>query len=147
MKIEVRYQSRGGNTRAMAEIIAETLGIKAESIDKPLNEYTDLLFLGGAVYGWDIDPQLKEYLKKLDSGKIGQIVAFSTTGAMATVLQKIKKYGDKAGIKVNEKQLCLRIMLQGHTSFGREGGHFTHEQVGKIKKFASEVFESLQNKA
>jgi len=82
MEIAVRYQSRGGNTLAVAEVIAKILEIKSEPIDSPLDEMVDLLFLGGDVYGWDADPQLKGYLEKLDSKKIGQIVTFSIAGAM-----------------------------------------------------------------
>lgn len=33
MKIAVRYQSRGGNTKAVAEVIANSLGVKAEAVD------------------------------------------------------------------------------------------------------------------
>ena len=62
MNIAVRYQSRGGNTRAVAEVIAEVIGVKAETIDKPLDEKVDILFLGGGAYMWDADIKLKEYL-------------------------------------------------------------------------------------
>lgn len=145
MKIAVRYQSRGGNTRAVAQVIAETLGIQAEPIDSPLDETVDLLFLGGGVYAWDADPQLKEYLEKLDSGKIGQIVAFSTTGAMKKAISRITEYAGKAGIKVNVKQLCLRMVMQGHGTFGREGGHLTEEQIAKVKEFAQEVLAGVRS--
>ncbi len=145
MKIAVRYQSRGGNTRAVAEIIAKILEIKSEPIDSPLDETVDLLFLGGGVYGWDADPQLKEYLEKLDSKKIGQIVAFSTTGAMKKTISRIIEYADKAGIKVNDKQLCLKMGMQGHGMFGRAGGHLTDEQIEKIKEFTSDVLVGFQD--
>jgi len=143
LKIAVRYQSRGGNTRAVAEIIAEDLGLKAESINEPLAEKVDILFLGGGVYKWDIDPQLKEYLEKLDSNKIGQIVAFSTTGGMKKAITRITEYGKKAGISVNEKQLCLKVLLQGHSALGREGGYLTEKQIAEIKKFTSDVIAGL----
>lgn len=143
MKIAVRYQSRGGNTRAVAEIIAEDLGLKAESINEPLAEKVDILFLGGGVYMWDVDPQLKEYLEKLDSNKIGQIVAFSTTGGMKKAITRITEYAKKGGISVNEKQLCLKVLLQGHSALGREGGHLTEKQIAEIKKFTSDVIAGL----
>lgn len=145
MKIAVRYQSRGGNTRAMAEVIAKILETKAEPIDSPLDETVDLLFLGGGVYGWDADPQLKEYLEKLDSEKIGEIVAFSTTGAMKKAISRIIEYADKAGIKVNDKHLCLKLGMQGHGTFGREGGHLTDDQIEKIKEFTADVLAGFQD--
>ena len=144
MKIAIRYQSRGGNTRAVADVIAKQLGLKAESIDTPLDEKVDVLFLGGGVYKWNVDPKLKEYLQKLDSKQIGEIIAFTTTGFMKTALKKITEYATKAGIRVNEKQLLLRMKMQGHSMIGREGGHLTDVQIEKIKKFTSEIKISLQ---
>jgi flavodoxin len=37
MKYAVRYQSRDGNARAVAEIIAGILGVKAEPVDRPMS--------------------------------------------------------------------------------------------------------------
>lgn len=145
MKIAVRYQSRGGNTRAVAEVIAKVSGTKSEPIDSPLDEKVDLLFLGGGVYGWDADPQLKEYLEKLDSKKIGQIVAFSTAGAMKKAISRIIEYANKSGIKVNDKQLLLKMVMQGHGTFGREGGHLTDNQIEKIKEFTSDVLAGFED--
>jgi flavodoxin len=43
MKVAVRYQTRGGNTRAVAEAIAKAAGVKAEPIYVSLREPIDLL--------------------------------------------------------------------------------------------------------
>lgn len=51
-----QVQSRGGNTRGMAEIIARMAGITEEPVYMPLIEKVDLLFLGGAVYMWRTSP-------------------------------------------------------------------------------------------
>jgi flavodoxin len=144
MNIAVRYQSRGGNTRAVAEIIAERVGVKAEAIDKPLNENVDVLFIGGGAYGWDADPQLKEYLEKLTPHKVGQIVAFSTYGAMKVTLKRIAEYANNAGIKVNEKQLSIRMFVQGHATFGLKGGNLSDTQIEEIKKFTCEVLAGFK---
>jgi flavorubredoxin len=129
----------------MAEVIAESLALKAEPISEPLTESIDLLFLGGGVYKWDADPQLLEYLEKLDSEKIGQVVAFSTTGGMKKAISRIEEYTSKAGINVNEKHLCLKVLLQGHSALGREGGHLTDKQITQIKAFTSEVMAGLSS--
>ena len=143
MKIAVRYQSRGGNTRAVAEVIADCLGVKAEPITVQLSESVDLLFLGGGVYKWDADPQLLEYLQGIDAQKIGQVAAFSTTGGMKKAITRITEYAQKAGIKVNANQLCLKVLLQGHSALGREGGHLTDTQISKVKQFVADTTETL----
>lgn len=144
MKIAVRYQSRGGNTRGMAEIIAKAAGVRAEPVGVPLADKTDVLFLGGAVYMWKIDSQLQLFLEQLESQKIGHIAAFSTTGMMPFAIWKIKRYAQKAGVKVCHPSLCLKIMLQGHAMLGREGGHFNEGQIKKIKTFTAEVIKSVK---
>lgn len=139
MNIEIRYQSRGGNTRAVAEEIAKEFNIECKTIDAPITEYVDLLFVGGGVYKWDADEQLIEFLKTLDNKKVGKVVAFSTTGAMKVAITRIKEYSQKAGIEVSNNELLLRMMLQGHSSLGRVGGNLTAEQKEKIKEFCNNV--------
>lgn len=136
MKIAVRYQSRGGNTRAAAEVIAKTLGVEAAPIDTPLPEPVDLLFVGGGVYRWDADPELKFYLKTLDAAKIGRIAAFSTTGGMTVAIKRISEAARKQGIPLCRHTLCMKLLLQGHAGLGREGGHLTAVQQSEIREFA-----------
>ena len=68
MKTAVRYYSRHGNTRTIAEAIAEGAGVRAVSItDEPsLRERVDILFLGGAPYANIMAPELKAYAEKLE---------------------------------------------------------------------------------
>ena len=111
MKIAVRYQSRGGNTRAVAEVIAKTLGVEAAPISTPLPEKVDLLFIGGGVYKWDADPELKTYLQTLDAKQIGKIAAFSTTGGMTVAIKRISEAAKTKGIPLCEHTLCMKLLL------------------------------------
>ena len=63
MKVAVRYQTRGGNTKAVAEAIAKAAGVKAKPIDAPISEPVDLLFIGGGVYSLNIDRSPKDYME------------------------------------------------------------------------------------
>lgn len=139
MKIAVRYQSRGGNTKAVAELIAQTLGISAESIDHPITEKVDILFLGGGVYMWDMDKSLKDFIDNLNSELIGQIAGFSTTGAMEITLKRIREYSQKKNIPVNDKQLLLKMLLKGHSALGLTGGKLSDKQKISIQEFAKKV--------
>ena len=136
MKTAVRFQSRGGNTRAVAEIIAETLGVKALPISEPLKEQVDLLVLGGGVYAWNADSELLEYLEHLDKAMIKKIAPFSTTGAMTVAIKRIKEGAANADISVTEQSLCLKVMLQGHSALVREGGHLKQDQIKTVQEFA-----------
>lgn len=77
----VRYFSKLGNTKIIAEAIADGAGVKAVSItDEPeLKERVDILFLGGAPYANIMAPELKEYAEKLDASKVGYLILFTTS--------------------------------------------------------------------
>ena len=64
-RVEVRYCSRTkfGNTRRIAEAIAEGASVNAVSIDDEprLSEKADILFLGGAPYTNIMAPELRQY--------------------------------------------------------------------------------------
>ena len=59
MKIAVRYYTKTGNTKRLAEAIAEAVGAKALPISTPIAEPVDILFLGNSYYAFSIDPEGK----------------------------------------------------------------------------------------
>lgn len=69
MNIEVRYLSKSGNTKKLADAIARELGITAKPITQAVPTNTDILFLGGAVYWGGINGELKDFIKTL-GGKV-----------------------------------------------------------------------------
>ncbi len=144
MKVAVRFQSRGGNTKAVAEIIAKKVGANAEKVDVTLDEYVDVLFVGGGVYMGKMDESLYHFLGNLNVDKVGEIVCFSTTGSMGTTLKQIKQIAIKKGITVNKNKLLIRMLLRGHSSFGLVGGKLTDKQICKIEKFTDNVIESMK---
>lgn len=141
MTIEVRYQSRGGNTKAVAEIVAETAKTKAKSISEPLPEYTDILFVGGGVYSMRADKELLSFLSQLTSQRVGMIVAFSTTGIVDVTTSRIKEIARKSNIKVCEKSFCLKLLMQGYSIGTMKGGHLSVQQKDKVRKFACTILK------
>ncbi|XHB95176.1 hypothetical protein AAFF39_08455 [Lactococcus garvieae] len=63
--------------------------MKAERISEPLEEEVEVLFLGAGVWFASVTKDMKEYLAALDSGKIKQIVAFSTSGHLESAIKKL----------------------------------------------------------
>jgi flavodoxin len=58
MNIEVRYYSKSGNTKKIANAIAKQAGVSAKSIHEPIQGKVDILFLGTGRYAFDIDPDI-----------------------------------------------------------------------------------------
>ena len=44
MKVAIRYYTRGGNTKKLADAIAEAIGVEAKTTAEPLTEDVDILF-------------------------------------------------------------------------------------------------------
>ncbi|MBD5823156.1 flavodoxin family protein [Lactococcus petauri] len=143
MKYAVRYASRGGNTRAVADEIAKKIDVKAERISEPLEEEVDVLFLGAGVWFASVTKDMKEYLVALDSGKIKQIVAFSTSGHLESAIKKITAAAKDKGIKVNEESFDLHLNMQGMTFFAPAGGDLTKEQINEVDAFVDKVLATL----
>jgi flavodoxin len=111
MSVAVRYCSRSGNTKKVAEYIAEAAGINAVSVDAadaPLTEKADVLFIGGALYAYGIDNTLKKYLDTLSSDKVGKAVVFSTSWLSKHALDLIKNALSEKGIPVEESTLYFK---------------------------------------
>lgn len=99
----VRYYSRSGNTRLVANAIADAIHVKAVSVDQsdaPLSEKADVLFIGGALYAYGLDKHLKTYLASLDPAKVGKAVIFSTSWISRHSIDLIRNALASKGIAV-----------------------------------------------
>lgn len=107
MNIQIRYQSRSGHTKQLAEAIGNAVDIPAQSVDTPLSEPADLLFLGGAIYAGMLNGHLKRFLKKLDAGQVKRIALFSTAAGDGLIRPKVLKIIDGKGIDVLDEELHI----------------------------------------
>ena len=106
MNIAVRYYSRSGNTKLLAETIASEAHVKAISVDSAdaeIKEPVDLLFIGGALYAYGLDKHLKEYLKTLKKEYVKKAVVFSTAWLSKHSIDLIKKALRENGIEVEDE--------------------------------------------
>ena len=103
MKIAVRYCSRGGNTKKLADAIAAALGVEAESVERPLDEKTDLVFLGSAVYANGVDESVKRFVRK-NAENIGTLYNFSTAAVAPSTYKQVKKLADENGVALSERE-------------------------------------------
>ncbi len=113
MKAAVRYYTKTGNTRRLAEAIAEALGVQALPITEPLTEAVDALFLGNSYYAFSIDPEVKAFIRTLDKSKIGRIVNFGSAAMLNSTYKKVKAEADKAGIPMDEHEFHCKGEFKG----------------------------------
>lgn len=106
MTVEVRYFSRGGNTRKLAEAIAQSLGKEALTTDVPLKEDVDILFLGSSVYAYGVDDEVKLFIKGINV-RIGKVVGFSTAALVKSTYKQVGKLLEEKGIpQATEEFYC-----------------------------------------
>ncbi len=112
MKVEIRYFSKLGHTKDIANAMGEELGIEAKSIvDAPsLSEKADILFLGGAPYANVMDDRLRQYAKGLDPEKVGLVVLFTTSNWSKRTANSLRKILTEKGIKVNEEYFYAHML-------------------------------------
>lgn len=77
MRVDVRYHTKNGATRRLAEAIAGAVGVEAATVDVPLEKRSDVLFLGASVYGGRPDPAVLRFIRR-NAKDIGTIVVFGS---------------------------------------------------------------------
>lgn len=80
-------------------------------------------------------------MKQLSPDKVGEIVAFSTTGSMNNTLKQIRKEAEQKGIAVSKQELLVRMLLRGHTMLGLTGGKLSENQQKKVRDFINGIGE------
>lgn len=128
MTVAVRYYSRSGNTKLVADAIAKAAGVPAISVDSSdaaLDEPVDVLFVGGALYAYGLDKHLSAWLDALDTSKVGKAVVFSTSWISRHSLDLIKNALEKKGVTVQERTFYVK-------------NHASSQQLDEAAAFARE---------
>lgn len=136
MKIAVRYYTKSGNTRKLADAIAGVAGVKAETVEANIEDDVDILFLGSSVYGAGIDQKVKDFIAKLNPN-VKKVVCFSSAAILKSTYSQVSKLLSERNIKVDRKEYHCRgsfsIMHKGHPN---------REDVVEVEKFAKEILNS-----
>ncbi len=111
MSVAIRYQSRGGHVREMAEIISEGVEVEPISIDDPrapITEPVDVLFIGGALYKFRLDPGMEEYLESIPEGMVRKAIVFGSSALTRRPVYLIQERLKAKGIDIHPMALYMR---------------------------------------
>ena len=135
MNIAVRYYTRSGNTKKLAEAVASAVGAEALETSVELAEKVDLLFLGSSLYAGNMDANIKDFIDK-NADKIGKIACFGSSAMGKSTHGKIKAYAEQKGIEVAEDYFnCPGKFLFMH------GGRPDARDLSSVKTFAKAFLE------
>ena len=101
MRIEVRYYSKNGGTQKLAEAIAKAVDAEAATVDKPLEKYADVVFLGSSVYGGKPAPEVVSFIAA-NAKNIGKIVVFGSACTGKSTFPAIKSAAAGNAVKTAE---------------------------------------------
>ena len=142
MKIAVRYYTKTGNTKRIAEAVAKAAGVEALPISVPVSEPVEILFLGNSYYAFTIDPEVRAFVRPLDKDKIGKIVNFGSAALMNSTWKKVKAEADKVGIPMDEREFhCKGEFKQIHK------GRPNEEDLRAAEEFARGIIEQHKTAA
>lgn len=107
MKIAVRYYTRSGNTKKLADAVAQTASVESKDITCPLDEKADILFLGCSYYAFDVDEAVKKFIIE-NKDHIGKIVCIGTSAMMKSMKKPVRKVADTVGVAVADEEFHCR---------------------------------------
>ena len=136
MKIAVRYYTKTGNTKRLAEAVAEAVGAEAPPLSAPITEPVDILFLGNSYYAFSIDPEVREFVASLDKEKVGKIVNFGSAAMLNSTFKKVKAEADKVGIPMDEREFHCKGEFKGIHK-----GRPNEEDLNAAAEFAKTIAE------
>ncbi len=134
MSIAIRYFSRTGHMKQMAEAAASVLGLEAQTIEQPLDTPVDVLLLGTAVYAAGVDGKVKDFIAQLDPAKVGKVICFSSSAILESSYAQVKKLLEERGIAVDSREFHCRGQL---TLLHR--GHPDSADIENLKTFVKSL--------
>lgn len=138
MTFAVRYYTQTGNTKRLAEAIANELGVEALPINIPISEQVDFLFLGNSYYAFTIAPEVGAFVSGLSKDKVGKIINFGTAAMMKSTYKKVRTVASKVGIPVLDKEFHCKGEFKGMNK-----GRPNEDDLKAAREFARNIKKEM----
>jgi flavodoxin len=139
MRFAVRYYTQTGNTKRLAEAIADEIGVEALPITVRVDEAVDVLLLGNSYYAFSIAPEVASFVSSLSKDKVGKIVNFGTAAMMNSTYKKVRKVANTVGIPVLDEEFHCRGEFKGMNK-----GRPDENDLKAAREFARRLKETLK---
>ena len=141
MKTKVFFHSRKGNTKKIAEAIADELEIPLEKVlPAYMPENMELMFLGAASYGSKLDKKINDFISFLDTTRVRNAALFSTSGkGDDTAIKIMREKLEKQGINVLDEHFSCKGKMFLFFNMGKPDSN----DVDNARKFAKDVIEKF----
>ena len=136
MKYAVRFYTRSGNTKKLADVVAKTVSVEPKDVSIPLEEKVEVLFLGCSYYAFDVDEAVKKFIVE-NRDNIGKIICFGTSAMMKSMKKPVSKVTDTVGVAVADEEFHCRGQF-GKVHKNRPNAADLEEISAFVKKIMSE---------
>ncbi|HEX2927404.1 MAG TPA: flavodoxin family protein [Ruminiclostridium sp.] len=145
MKTWVLYYSKSGNTKKIADAIADELDdvLKSEQIPPAYPpENVALLFLGTGEYAGKPDSKTVEFVRTLNKDRVKNVAVFGTDGkgVAGAAIDTIKALLKEKGINVIEESFCCK----GRTFIFMNRKKPDAGDIQAAKEYAKRVYNSVK---
>ena len=108
MKTEIRYYSKFGHSAQMAQVIGEVMGVTPKSVETPLTDEVDILFIGAGVFLGKVNGSIKEFARSLDPQKVKKVVCFGSSAIISSPVPQLRAIFEELGFKVDTESFTCR---------------------------------------
>ena len=127
----IRYYSKFGHSKLMAEAIEDIVGAKAAPVSDPLGEPVDMLFLGAGVFLGKVNSAVFDFIGSLTPEKVKCVVLFGSSAIIDSPVPQMLKALKARGIQVCDKSFtCKGSMGPIHS------GHPDAKDIEGFRTFA-----------
>lgn len=104
----IRYYSKFGHSKQMAEAIENIVDAKAATVAEPLTEPVDTLYLGAGVFLGKVNGSVTDFIASLTPDKVKCVVLFGSCAIIESPVPQMRKALEARGIKVCDKSFTCK---------------------------------------
>lgn len=132
----IRYFSKFGHSKQMAEAIEQIVGAKATTVAEPLGQPVEVLFLGAGLFLGKVNSAVTEFIGTLTPEMVHTVVLFGSSAIIDSPVPQMRKALEARGIKVCDKSFsCNGSMGPLHS------GHPNAEDIEAFRTFAQSIIQ------
>ena len=104
----IRYYSKFGHSKQMAQAIEEIVGAKAATVAEPLTEPIDTLYLGAGVFLGKVNSDVIDFINTLTPKVVKKVVLFGSCAIIDSPVPQMRKALEAKGIKVSNMSFTCK---------------------------------------
>ena len=84
------------------------MGVKPESVETPLTDEVDILFIGAGVFLGKVNGSIKTFARTLDPQKVKKVVCFGSSAIIDSPVPQLRKIFEELGFNVDTASFTCR---------------------------------------